>query len=178
MTETFDARYAAVSSRDPRFDGRFFTAVSSTGIYCRPSCPARTPYAENVTFYPTAAEAQAAGFRACKRCRPEASPGSVDWNVRAGVVDRALRLISDGVADDVGVAGVAARLGVSERHLHRLMTSELGVGPSAYARARRAQSARLLLDSTGLSITEVAFAAGFASIRQFNETMSAIFGCP
>ena len=178
MTDTFAARYEAVRSKDQRFDGRFYTAVTTTGIYCRPSCPARTPHAVNITFYPTAIDAQTAGFRACRRCRPEASPGSPEWNLRTGLVDRALRLISDGIADDGGVAAVARRLDVSERHLHRVMTAELGVGPAAYARARRAQSARLLLDSSDLSITTIAYAAGFSSLRQFNETMRAIFGCP
>lgn len=178
MTDTFAARYDAVRSKDPRFDGLFYTAVTTTGIFCRPSCPARTPHAGNVTFYPTAVEAASAGFRACRRCRPEASPGSPEWNLRSGLVDRALRLISDGVADDGGVAAVARRLDVSDRHLNRVMTAELGVGAAAYARARRAQSARLLLDSSDLPITTVAYAAGFSSVRQFNETMLAIYGCP
>ena len=176
MTDTFAARYAAIASRDRRHDGRFFTAVRTTGIYCRPSCPARTPHPENVTFYTTAAAAQAAGFRACKRCRPEAAPGSPDWDVRADLVARALRLVADGAVDEVGVAGLAQRLAVSERHLHRVMVAEVGVGPLALARTRRAQTARLLLDATRLPVTQVAFAAGYASVRQFNDSIREAFG--
>ncbi|UGQ12600.1 helix-turn-helix domain-containing protein [Yinghuangia sp. ASG 101] len=178
MSETFSARYQAISSRDARFDGRFFTAVSSTGIYCRPSCPARTPRPENVTFFATAAAAQAAGFRACKRCRPEAGPGSPDWDVRADLVGRALRLIADGVVDEGGVGELARRLAVSERHLHRQMVGEVGTGPLALARMRRAQTARMLLEATDLPVTRIAFAAGYASVRQFNESMTEAFGCP
>ena len=135
MIEDADRCYLAVQSRDPRFDGRFFTAVTSTGIYCRPSCPARTPMRSNVRFYPSAAAAQAAGFRACKRCRPGATPGSPEWDTRADVVARAMRLIGDGLVDRVGVPGLAARLGYSVRHLERLLSSELGAGPIALARA-------------------------------------------
>ena len=127
--------YRAVPSRDPRFDGWFVTAVHTTGIYCRPSCPARTPLPRNVSFHTTSAAAQAAGFRACRRCRPDAVPGSPDWDVRADVVARAMRLIADGEVERAGVAGLAARLGYSERQLHRLVTGELGVGPLALARA-------------------------------------------
>ena len=173
----FDLCYRALCSRDPRFDGRFFTAVTTTGIYCRPICPARTPYAEHVRFYSCAAAAEAAGFRACRRCHPEASPGSPEWNVRADLVARALRLIADGIVDTEGVTGLACRLAVSERHLHRELVTEVGVGPLALARTRRAQTARLLIDKTALSLTTIAFTAGFASIRQFNETMQAAFGC-
>jgi AraC family transcriptional regulator, regulatory protein of adaptative response / DNA-3-methyladenine glycosylase II len=173
----FDVCYRALSSRDARFDGRFFTAVTSTGIYCRPICPAQTPQARHVRFYPCAAAAEAAGFRACRRCHPEASPGSPDWNVRADLVARALRLIADGVVDTEGVSGLAHRLVVSERHLHRELVTEVGVGPLELARSRRAQTARLLIDQTDLSLTTIAFAAGFASIRQFNDTMQAAFGC-
>lgn len=172
----FDLCYRAICSRDARFDGRIFTAVTTTGIYCRPICPAPTPYAQHVRFYPCAAEA--AGFRACRRCHPEASPGSPEWNLRADLVARALRLIADGVVDSEGVAGLANRLAVSERHLHRELVAEVGVGPLALARTRRAQTARLLIDQTDLSLTTIAFTAGFASIRQFNETMQASFGCP
>lgn len=173
----FDRCYRAICSRDARFDGQFFTAVTTTGIYCRPICPARTPYAEHVRFYACAAAAEAAGFRACRRCHPEASPGSPEWNVRADLVARALRLIADGVVDTEGVAGLADRLAVSERHLHRELVAEVGVGPLALARTRRAQTARLLIDQTDLSLTTIAFTAGFASIRQFNETMQDAFGC-
>ncbi|PZA19158.1 bifunctional transcriptional activator/DNA repair enzyme AdaA, partial [Modestobacter versicolor] len=167
--------YRAVASRDPRFDGWFVTAVHSTGIYCRPSCPARTPLQRNVSFHTTAASAQSAGFRACRRCRPDAVPGSPEWDVRADVVARAMRLIADGEVERAGVGGLASRLGYSERQLHRLLTAELGVGPLALARAQRAQTARLLIETTRLPMADVAFAAGFASIRQFNETVQSVF---
>lgn len=167
--------YRAVSSRDARFDGWFVTAVTTTGIYCRPSCPATTPKRGNVTFHPTAAAAQLAGFRACRRCRPDASPGSPEWNVRSDTVARAMRLIGDGVVDREGVAGLATRLGYSERQLHRLLVSELGAGAQALARAQRAHTARTLVETTDLRLSEVAFAAGFASIRQFNDTVRAVF---
>ncbi|GAB2605327.1 AlkA N-terminal domain-containing protein [Streptomyces capparidis] len=176
MPDTFTARYQVISSRDPRFDGAFYTAVKTTGIYCRPSCPARTPKPENVVFYTTAAAAQKSGFRACRRCRPEASPGSPEWNTRADLVGRALRLIAEGVVDEAGVGGLARRLAVGERHLHRLMAAEVGVGPLTLARTRRAQTARLLLEATGLPVTDVAFASGYASVRQFNDSMREAFG--
>ena len=165
-----EACYRAVSSRDRRFDGVFYTAVRTTGIYCRPSCPARTPAPGNVTFHPTAASAHAAGFRACKRCLPDATPGSPEWDVAADVAGRAMRLIADGLVDREGVDGLARRVGYTPRHLGRLLTQELGAGPLALARARRAQSARVLIETTDLPLTDVAFAAGFASVRQFNET--------
>jgi AraC family transcriptional regulator of adaptative response / DNA-3-methyladenine glycosylase II len=167
--------YRAVASRDARFDGWFFTAVHTTGIYCRPSCPARTPLARNVSFFTTAAAAQAAGFRACRRCRPDAVPGSPEWDVRADVVARAMRLIADGEVERSGVPGLARRLGYSERQLNRLVVGELGVSPLALARAQRAQTARLLIETTDLPMADVAFAAGFASIRQFNDTIREVF---
>lgn len=170
-----DQCYRAVQSRDSRFDGWFVTAVATTGIYCRPSCPATTPKRSNVSFFPTAAAAQQRGYRACKRCRPDASPGSPEWNVRADAVARAMRLIADGVIDREGVRGLALRLGYSERHLNRLMTDELGAGPLAVARAQRAQTARILIETTDMAMTDVAFAAGFASVRQFNDTVRAVF---
>ncbi|SEO96012.1 DNA-3-methyladenine glycosylase II [Actinacidiphila rubida] len=173
MTE--DSRYEAVRSRDARFDGAFFFAVSTTGIYCRPSCPAVTPKRVNVSFFPTAAAAQGAGFRACRRCRPDAVPGSADWNVRADVVGRAVRLIGDGVVDREGVAGLASRLGYSARQVQRQLTSELGAGPIALARAQRGHTARVLLQTTSMQAAEVAFASGFASVRQFNETIREIY---
>jgi AraC family transcriptional regulator, regulatory protein of adaptative response / DNA-3-methyladenine glycosylase II len=176
MEIEFERCYRAIQSRDSRFDGLFVTAVTTTGIYCRPICPAQTPHAENVRFYRFPAAAEAAGFRACRRCRPEASPGSPDWNTRADLAGRALRLIAGGVADLEGVAGLAQRLNVSPRHLHRELVAAVGVGPLALARTRRAQTARMLIDQTALSMTEIAFAAGFASIRQFNEMMRASFG--
>jgi AraC family transcriptional regulator of adaptative response / DNA-3-methyladenine glycosylase II len=153
----------------------FFTAVTSTGIYCRPSCPAITPKRSNVRFFPTAAAAQASGFRACKRCRPDATPGSPEWNVRADVVARAMRLIADGIIDREGVSGLARRLSYSERHLNRLLMSEVGTGPLGLARAYRAQTARVLIETTGMTFSEIAFAAGFSSIRQFNETVNQVF---
>ncbi|MGV4927350.1 helix-turn-helix domain-containing protein (plasmid) [Streptomyces sp. BHT-5-2] len=170
-----DSRYEAVRSRDARFDGAFFFAVSTTGIYCRPSCPATTPRRRNVTFFPTAAAAQGSGFRACRRCRPDAVPGSAEWNARADVVGRAMRLIGDGVVDREGVAGLADRLGYSARQVQRQLTAELGAGPAALARAQRAHTARVLLQTTGLPIAEIAFAAGFASVRQFNDTIKEIY---
>jgi len=176
--EDFDGCYRAVSSRDNRFDGRFVTAVRTTGIYCRPSCPAQTPRRENVRFFPRAAAAAAAGFRACKRCRPDAAPGSRDWDARADLAARALRGIESGVVDTDGVPGLARRLAVSERHLHRTLVREIGVGPLAIARTRRAQTARMLIEHTALPLTTVAFSAGFASVRQFNDVMREEFGAP
>ncbi|MFD5448949.1 DNA-3-methyladenine glycosylase 2 family protein [Streptomyces sp. NPDC127100] len=170
-----DSRYEAVRSRDARFDGAFFFAVETTGIYCRPSCPAVTPKRRNVRFFATAAAAQGSGFRACRRCRPDAVPGSADWNVRADVVGRAMRLIGDGVVDREGVAGLAGRLGYSARQVQRQLTAELGAGPVALARAQRAHTARVLLQTTGLPVTEIAFASGFASVRQFNDTIRAVY---
>ncbi|HAP75623.1 MAG TPA: AraC family transcriptional regulator, partial [Acidimicrobiaceae bacterium] len=170
-----DHCYRAIQSRDSRFDGWFVTAVRTTGIYCRPSCPAITPKRTNVEFFVAAATAQAHGYRACKRCRPDASPGSPEWNTRADAVGRAMRLIADGLVDREGVPGLANRLGYSERQVHRLLTSELGSGPLALARAQRAHTARVLIETTTLPITEVAFAAGFQSIRQFNDTIRDVF---
>ncbi|WP_307220583.1 Ada metal-binding domain-containing protein [Microbacterium sp. SORGH_AS_0888] len=175
---TFDERYRAIDARDARFDGQFVTAVRTTGIYCRPSCPARTPKPGNVTFYATSAAAHEAGYRACKRCLPEAAPGSPEWDLRGDVAGRAMRLIADGVVEREGVSGLARRLGYSVRHLSRLLTLELGAGPLALARAHRAQTARLLLTGTELPVADVAFSAGFASIRQFNDTVREVFGMP
>jgi AraC family transcriptional regulator of adaptative response / DNA-3-methyladenine glycosylase II len=175
VLKDFEHRYRAVRGRDVRFDGWFYVAVTSTGIYCRPSCPAITPKRSNVRFFPTAAAAQCAGFRACKRCRPDAVPGSPEWDARADLVARAMRLIADGVVDRGGVAGLARRLGYTERHVHRLLSAEVGAGPLALARARRAHTARLLIETTDLPITEAAFAAGFTSIRQFNDTIREVF---
>jgi methylated-DNA-[protein]-cysteine S-methyltransferase/AraC family transcriptional regulator of adaptative response / DNA-3-methyladenine glycosylase II len=170
-----DTRYEAVRSRDARFDGEFFFGVATTGIYCRPSCPAVTPKRRNVRFFATAAAAQGSGFRACRRCRPDAVPGSAEWNARADVVGRAMRLIGDGVVDREGVAGLAERLGYSARQVQRQLTAELGAGPVALARAQRAHTARVLVQTTELPITEIAFASGFASVRQFNDTMRAVY---
>ncbi|MFM9697144.1 AlkA N-terminal domain-containing protein [Streptomyces europaeiscabiei] len=165
----------AVRSKDARFDGWFFTAVVTTRIYCRPSCPVVPPKAENMTFYPSAAACQQAGFRACKRCRPDTSPGSPEWDQRADLVARAMRLVGDGVVDREGVPGLARRLGYSSRQVERQLLAELGAGPLALARAQRAQTARLLIETTALPMAEIAFAAGFASIRTFNDTVREVF---
>ena len=170
-----DRLWIAVAGEDPRFDGWVFVGVKTTGIYCRPSCPARTPKRENVRFFATAAAAQGAGFRACKRCRPDATPGSPDWDLRADLVGRAMRLIADGVVDREGVVGLAGRLGYTERHVHRQLVATVGAGPLALARAQRAQTARILLETTAVPITGVAFAAGFQSVRQFNATVREVF---
>ncbi len=174
MPLTPDTCWSALATRDARFDGWFYVGVVTTGIYCRPSCPAR-PHPENVRFYATAAAAQAAGLRACKRCRPDAVPGSPEWDRRADAVGRAMRLVADGVVDRDGVAGLAAALGYSERHLGRLLIEEVGVGPLALARARRAHAARILLETTDVRVTDVVWAAGFGSVRQFNDTIREVF---
>ncbi|NKY34219.1 DNA-3-methyladenine glycosylase 2 family protein [Nocardia speluncae] len=171
----FERCYRAVTARDSRFDGQFYTAVRTTGIYCRPSCPAITPKPANVTFLPTAAAAQQAGYRACRRCLPDAAPGSPLWNTRADLAARAMRLIGDGVVERGGVSALAATLGYSQRQLTRVLTSELGAGPLALARAHRAHTARLLIQTTEMPISDIAFAAGFASIRQFNDTVREVF---
>jgi AraC family transcriptional regulator, regulatory protein of adaptative response / DNA-3-methyladenine glycosylase II len=175
VIDDFEVCYRALGARDRRFDGWFFTAVSTTGVYCRPSCPARTPRREHVRFYPSAAACQQAGFRACKRCRPDATPGSPEWNARGDVVGRAMRLIADGMIDREGVPGLACALGYSVRQVERVLMGELGAGPLALARAQRAQTARMLTEKSSLSMAEVAFAAGFDSIRQFNDTVRAVF---
>jgi AraC family transcriptional regulator of adaptative response / DNA-3-methyladenine glycosylase II len=175
LIDDTESCYRAVKSRDRRFDGVFYTAVRSTGIYCRPSCPAITPQRKNVVFYRTAAAAQQAGFRACKRCRPDATPGSPEWDFAADTAGRAMRLIADGVVEREGVAGLAARVGYTSRHLSRLLAQEVGAGPLALARARRAQTARILIETTAMPFAEVAFAAGFSSIRQFNDTVRAVY---
>lgn len=173
-----DACYRAVSSRDARWDGRLYLGVVSTGVYCRPSCPARTPKPQNCRYFASGSAAVAAGFRACRRCRPDALPGTRDHDHRGDLVARALRLIRDGAVDDGGVAGLAARLDVSERHLTRMLSAEVGVGPARLASSRRAQLARLLVEQSTLSMADVAFTAGFSSIRQFNDVMRAELGCP
>ena len=178
MHDDVDRCVRAVRSKDARFDGWFFVGVVTTGIYCRPSCPVVPPKVANMRFHPSAAAAQSAGFRACKRCRPDATPGSPRWNERADLVARAMRLIADGVVDRDGVPGLAARLGYSARQVERQLLAELGAGPLALARAQRAQTARLLIETTALPMSDVAFAAGFASIRQFNDTVRQVFALP
>lgn len=169
------ACYEAIRRRDARFDGRVYTGVTTTGIFCRPSCPARTPRSTNVRFFAHAAAASEAGFRPCRRCRPELAPGHPEWNRRADLTGRALALIEEGVVDRDGVTGLADRLGVSERHLRRELKAEVGVGPVQLARTRRLWLARILLDQTNLSVTDVAFASGFGSVRQFNDAFRETF---
>lgn len=169
--------WRAVQSKDPRFDGWFVLGVVSTGIYCRPSCPARSPLRRNVRFHPSAAAAQAAGLRACKRCRPDAAPGTPAWDGRGDLAARAVRLIADGVVDRGGVDELSRRLGYSRRQVERTLLAELGAGPLALARAQRAQTARLLVETTGLSFVDIAFVAGFGSVRQFNDTVREVFAC-
>jgi AraC family transcriptional regulator of adaptative response / DNA-3-methyladenine glycosylase II len=175
VIEDFERCYRFMRSRDPRYDGFFFVGVRSTGIYCRPSCPARLPHRRNVRLFRSAAAAQSEGFRACKRCEPDAAPGSPAWNRRADVAGRAVRLVADGVVDREGVPGLASRLGFSERQLHRILVAEVGAGPVALARAQRAQAARNLIESTELTFAEIALAAGFGSVRQFNDTVGAVY---
>src|SRR5215218_5857613 len=170
-----DACYRVVKGRDRRFDGVFYTAVRTTGIYCRPSCPAITPRRQNVSFFRTAAGAQGAGYRACRRCLPDATPGSPEWDVAADVASRAMRLVADGVVERDGVEGLANALGYSTRQLNRVVTQEYGAGPLALARSRRAQTACVLIETTDLSFTDIAFAAGFASVRQFNDTIREVY---
>jgi AraC family transcriptional regulator, regulatory protein of adaptative response / DNA-3-methyladenine glycosylase II len=178
VTLDSDTCYRAAAARDSRFDGRFFIGVTSTGVYCRPICPSRTPARANMRFFPHQAAAERAGFRACRRCRPEASPGSPDWNTRADLVARAVRLITDGYVDEHGVDGLARRLAVTERHLRRLMAAELGTGPLALARTVRLQTARRLLAETSVPVTEIAFASGFSSVRQFNASFQESYRQP
>jgi AraC family transcriptional regulator, regulatory protein of adaptative response / DNA-3-methyladenine glycosylase II len=170
------ACYRAACQRDVRFDGRFFTGVKTTGIYCRPICPARTPLSKNVTFFPTAAAAQEAGFRPCLRCRPETAPDLGAWRGTSNTVSRALSLIEHGALDDSEVDALAERLGVGERQLRRLFQQHLGASPVAVAQTRRVLLAKQLIHETYLPMTEVAFAAGFGSIRRFNETFRQLFG--
>lgn len=175
MIDDFEACYRFMRSRDPRYDGYFFVGVLSTGIYCRPSCPARLPKRRNIRLFRSAAGAQQAGLRACKRCDPDAAPGSPTWNRRADVAGRAFRLIADGAVDRDGVPGLARQLGYSERQLQRILLAEVGAGPVALAQAQRAQAARLLIESTDVPFAEVALAAGFGSVRQFNDTVRSVY---
>ena len=169
--------YRAVSARDSRFDGRFFTGVLTTGIYCRPICPARTPRRENVRFFPCAAAAEREGFRACRRCRPDSAPGTPAWAGTSATVARALRLISTGALDAAPVDALSSQLGVGERHLRRLFRDELGASPVEVAATRRVHFARRLLAETRLPVAAIAFSAGFGSVRRFNEAFREAFGC-
>jgi AraC family transcriptional regulator of adaptative response / DNA-3-methyladenine glycosylase II len=163
-------------SRDPRFDGKFFIAVTSTGIYCRPICPVRSPKRDNIRYYPTAAAAAAAGYRPCLRCRPEAAPGTPAWLGTSAVVRRALRLIEEGILDNSSVDELADRLGIGARHLHRLFLQHVGAPPVVVAQTRRLHFAKRLLDETELPMTEIALAAGFGSVRRFNSTFHQTYG--
>ncbi len=161
----------ALQSRDPRFDGRFFIGVVTTGIYCRPICPAVTPKEKNVRFFPSAAAAAETGLRPCLRCRPEAAPGTPAWSGTVASVSRALRLIAEGALDDGTVEDLSRRLGIGARHLNRLFVRHLGASPLAVAQTRRLHGAKRLIDETDLPMAQVAFAAGFGSIRRFNDAL-------
>lgn len=173
-----EACYRAVLTRDPRFDGRFFTCVKTTGIYCRPVCPARTPKRENMNFVASAAAAEEAGFRACLRCRPETAPDMGAWRGTSNTVSRALGLIEAGALDEGDVDGLAARLGVGERHLRRLFRQHLGAAPVSVAQTRRVLLAKALIHQTDLAMAEVALVSGFGSVRRFNETFQSLYGRP
>src|SRR5580693_5186420 len=176
MDLNHDACYRAIAVRDARFDGRFFTGVKTTGIYCRPICPAPTPRSQNVIFFPTAAAAQEAGFRPCLRCRPETAPDLGAWRGASNTVSRALSLIETGGLDAATVKVLADRVGVGERQLSRLFRRHLGASPVAVAQTRRILLAKQLIHETSLPMTEVAMAAGFNSVRRFNETFLDLFG--
>jgi AraC family transcriptional regulator of adaptative response / DNA-3-methyladenine glycosylase II len=171
-----DLCFQASRSRDPRFDGRFFIAVRTTGIYCRPICPARPPRRENVTFYEHAAAAEEAGFRPCRRCRPDAAPSTPAWSGTAAVVSRALRLIDDGALDQGDVDDLARRVGLGSRHLRRLFLTHVGAAPIVVAQTRRLHVARTLVETTTLPITQIALGSGFASLRRFNASFLETYG--
>ncbi len=172
----FEACWRAVAARDARFDGRFFTGVTSTGVYCRPVCPARTPKRENMTFHPSAAAAEAAGFRACLRCRPETAPDMGAWRGTSNTVSRALALIEAGALDAGDVDGLAERLGVGERHLRRLFRQHLGAAPVSVAQTRRVLLAKQLIHESDLSMAEIAYRFGFSDQAQFSRLFKAMFG--
>ena len=176
MNLDLDVCYRAARSRDARFDGRFFTGVLTTGIYCRPICPAKTPRRENVRYFACAAAAEEAGFRACRRCRAEAAPGTPPWLGTSATVARALRLIDDGALERLDVEGLSSRLGLGGRQLRRLFGEQLGASPLAVDISRRLRLARTLLDASALSVTDIALASGFGSVRQFNDAMRRTFG--
>jgi AraC family transcriptional regulator of adaptative response/methylated-DNA-[protein]-cysteine methyltransferase len=174
----FDANYAALQRRDPAVDGIVFVAVKTTGIYCRPVCPARTPYARNVVFYPSAAAAERAGYRPCLRCRPETAPFCPAWKGTRTTVERALALIEAGALDRDDVAGLAERLGIGPRHLSRLFADHLDASPLQVAQTQRIQRAKRLLGNTDLSIRLIARRAGFSSPRRMNAAFSRLYGRP
>jgi AraC family transcriptional regulator of adaptative response/methylated-DNA-[protein]-cysteine methyltransferase len=163
-------------ARDPAFDGIFFTGVRTTRIYCRPVCPVRPARSENVVFFPSAAAAERAGFRPCLRCRPETAPGSPAWNGTRSTVGRAMRLIEDGFLDHASVSELSERLGIGPRHLLRLFLRHAGATPIEVAATRRIQAAKRMIDGTALPIAEIAFAAGFNSVRRFNAAFRATYG--
>jgi AraC family transcriptional regulator of adaptative response/methylated-DNA-[protein]-cysteine methyltransferase len=174
----FDICNEARLRRDPAFDGVFFIGVKTTGIYCRPVCPARSPLTRNISFYPSAAAAEAAGFRPCLRCRPETAPFSPAWNGTRTTVERALRLIADGALDDGTVEALAGRLGVGPRHLARLFRQHVGASPVQVAKTARVQRAKRLIDGGALTMAEIARAAGFGSLRRFNTVFLELYGRP
>jgi AraC family transcriptional regulator of adaptative response / DNA-3-methyladenine glycosylase II len=172
--------YRALRARDARFDGRFFVAVRTTGIYCRPICPARTPKLENIGFYSSAAAAQDAGYRPCLRCRPESSPELAAWRGTSNTVSRAMMLIAEGALDGEGadVEALSERLGVGARQLRRLFQKHLGTSPIVVAQTRRLLFAKKLLHETRMPMAHVASAAGFGSVRRFNDTFRNLYGRP
>jgi AraC family transcriptional regulator of adaptative response / DNA-3-methyladenine glycosylase II len=178
MEHDADTLYRAYTTRDARFDGRVFAGVRTTGIYCRPVCPARMPKRENMTFFPTAAAAQAAGYRPCLRCRPESAPDFAGWRGTSPVVHRALALIEDGWLEDRDIDGLAGEVGVSDRQLRRLFREQLGATPIAVAQTRRVLLAKQLIHETDLPMADVAMASGFGSVRRFNETFQRLFDRP
>lgn len=163
-------------ARDARFDGQFYVGVTTTGIYCRPICPANAPKSENVKFYPSAAAAGEAGFRPCLRCRPECAPGTPAWSGTSTTVRRGLRLIANGALDDGSVEDLSDRLGVTSRHLRRLFTQHIGASPQAVAHTQRLHFAKRLIDETGLPLNRVCIAAGYGSIRRFNDAFKNTYG--
>jgi AraC family transcriptional regulator of adaptative response / DNA-3-methyladenine glycosylase II len=174
----FDICNEARLRRDPAFDGVFFIGVKTTGIYCRPVCPARSPLTRNISFYPSAAAAEAAGFRPCLRCRPETAPFSPAWNGTKTTVERALRLIQEGALDSGTVEALAGRLGVGPRHLARLFRQHVGASPVQVAKTARVQRAKRLIDGGALTMAEIARAAGFGSLRRFNTVFLELYGRP
>ena len=173
---SFETCNAARLRRDPRYDGRFFTAVKTTGIYCRPVCPAKHPLTRNVTYYPTAAAAEAAGFRPCLRCRPETAPFCPAWNGTRSTVARAIKLINEGALDEDSVVMLATRLGISSRHLARLFERHVGATPQQLAKTLRVQRAKRLLDAGDHTMTDIAFQSGFGSLRRFNAAFAELYG--
>jgi len=174
----FDTCDAARLRRDPAYDGVFFTAVKTTRIYCRPVCPVKQPLSRNVSYYPSAAAAERAGYRPCLRCRPETAPFCPAWKGTRATVERALKLIEQGALDEAGVGVLAERLGIGSRHLSRLFRRHVGASPLQTARTIRLQRAKRLLDTTDLSITEVAHRAGFGSVRRFNDAFRGLYNRP